>query len=188
MLLDVGFLVHHLDKVFLFAALLIFLKSILSLPPMLLVGYPLRVSILAAMSLAQIGEFSFRPTDIGIVDRFNSVAAEFDKIVEPLESVNIKPDGTVDERNEAEFAALREAEKRLYTACDKLFGGNMSEAFFGKMHPFSPINGHFYCENALSAVGAYISRQFDREVKKVNSRVERYTHGYRTGKHKGGKK
>ena len=42
-----------------FAALLIFLKSILSLPPMLLVGYPLRVSILAAMSLAQIGEFSF---------------------------------------------------------------------------------------------------------------------------------
>ena len=84
----------------------------------------------------QIGEFSFRPTDIGIVDRFNSVAAEFDKIVEPLESVNIKPDGTVDEQNEAEFAALREAEKRLYTA----------------------------------------------------SRVERYTHGYRTGKHKGGKK
>lgn len=46
----------------------------------------------------QIGEFSFRPTDIGIVDRFNSVAAEFDKIVEPLESVNIKPDGTVDEQ------------------------------------------------------------------------------------------
>ena len=59
MLLDVGFLVHHLDKVFLFAALLILLKSVLSLPPMLLVGYPLRVSILAAMSLAQIGEFSF---------------------------------------------------------------------------------------------------------------------------------
>lgn len=59
MLLDVDFLVHHLDKVFLFAALLILLKSVLSLPPMLLVGYPLRVSILAAMSLAQIGEFSF---------------------------------------------------------------------------------------------------------------------------------
>ncbi len=58
MLLDVDFLVHHLDKVFLFAALLILLKSVLSLPPMLLVGYPLRVSILAAMSLAQIGEFS----------------------------------------------------------------------------------------------------------------------------------
>ncbi len=59
MLLDVNFLITHLDKVFLFAALLILLKSILSVPPMLLVGYPIRVSILAAMSLAQIGEFSF---------------------------------------------------------------------------------------------------------------------------------
>lgn len=64
----------------------------------------------------------------------------------------------------------------------------MSEAFFGKSTRFPPSTVHFYCENALSAVGAYISRQFDREVKKVNSRVERYTHGYRTGKHKGGKK
>ena len=57
----------------------------------------------------------------------------------------------------------------------------------GKAPQWRPF-GHIDCENALSAVGAYISRQFDREVKKVNSRVERYTHGYRTGKHKGGKK
>nr|DAQ24262.1 MAG TPA: tail assembly chaperone [Caudoviricetes sp.] len=135
----------------------------------------------------EIGVFMFRPTDIGIVDRFNSMTAEFDKIVEPLENVNIRADGTVDEKNEAEFSALREAEQKLYAACDKLFGGNMSDAFFGKMHPFSPINGRFYCENALEAVGRYISRQFDREVKKVNVRVERYTHGYRTGKHKGSK-
>ena len=60
---------------------------------------------------------------------------------------------------------MKEAETRLYAACDKLFGGNMSEAFFGKMHPFSPVNGRFYCENALSAVGQYISKQFARETK-----------------------
>lgn len=138
----------------------------------------------------EIGVFFFRPTDIGIIDRFNDLTDDFDKITAPLESVNINPDGTVDEKNEAEFAALKEAESLLYAACDKLFGGNMSEAFFGQMHPFSPVNGHFYCENALQAVGNYISRQFAREVKKVNSRVDHYTHGYvsRTGKHKDGKK
>lgn len=137
----------------------------------------------------EIGVFYFRPTDIGIVDRFNSLADEFDKITAPLESVNIRPDGTVDEKNEAELAALKQAEQNLYAACDALFGGsNMSEAFFGKMHPFSPVNGRFYCENALEAVGAYISRQFAREAKKINARVERYTHGYRTGKHRNGKK
>jgi len=138
----------------------------------------------------EIGVFFFRPTDLGIIDRFNELADDFDKITAPLESVNIKPDGTVDEKNDAELAAMKEAEGLLYAACDKLFGGNMSEAFFGAMHPFSPINGHFYCENALQAVGSYISRQFAREVKKVNSRVDHYTHGYtaRTGKHKNGRK
>lgn len=136
----------------------------------------------------EIGVFVFRPTDIGILDRFDKVIGEFDKITEPLENVNIAPDGTVDEKNEAEMAAMKEAEKRLYDACNYLFGGNFAEAFFGKMHPFSPVKGRFYCENALNMVGRYISAQFDREVKQINSRVERYTHGYRTGKHKSGKK
>lgn len=136
----------------------------------------------------EIGVFYFRPTDIGIIDRYNKVAADFDKITAPLENVNINPDGTVDEKNEAEMAAMNEAEARLFEACDFLFGGNMSEAFFGKMHPFSPVSGRFYCENALDAVGKYISKQFDSEVTKINNRVNRYTHGYRTGKHKDGKK
>ena len=102
--------------------------------------------------------------------------------------MNINPDGSVDEKDEAEQAAMQEATKRLYDACNFLFDGNFAEAFFGSMHPFSPVNGRFYCENALDAVGKYISRQFDREVAKVNNRVSRYTHGYRTGKHKDGKK
>lgn len=136
----------------------------------------------------EIGVFYFRPTDVGMIDRYNKMAADFDNITAPLENVNINPDGSVDEKNEAEMAAMEEAVKRLYDACNYLFDGNFSEAFFGKMHPFSPVNGRFYCENALDAVGKYISRQFDREVTKVNNRVNRYTHGYRTGKHKDGKK
>ena len=140
---------------------------------------------------AVIGEFCFKPTDLGIVDRYNKAIADFDKITEPLEQVDINPDGTAD--GEDELSALREAEKRLYDACDYIFGGNMSEAFFGKMHPFSPVNGRFYCENAIEALGQYISRRFDREVGKVNSRVSKYTQGYKphgvkTGKHKDGKR
>ena len=136
----------------------------------------------------EIGVFYFQPTDIGIIDRYNKVIGEFDKITEPLENVNINSDGTAEGKEKAEQEALKEAEKRLYEACDYLFGGNFAEAFFGKMHPFSPVNGRFYCENALNAVGQYISRQFNREVSKVNARVQKYTHGIKTGKHKDGKK
>ena len=64
----------------------------------------------------------------------------------------------------------------------------MAEAFFGKMHAFSPVGGRFYCENALNAVGQFISRRFDAEIKQVSSRISKYTHGYKTGKHKDGSK
>jgi len=134
----------------------------------------------------ELGVFYFRPTDLGIIDRFNSMAGEIDKIIAPLENIDINPDGTADSNDETVLSAMREAEQHLYAACDKMFGGNMSEAFFGKMHPFSPIGGHFYCENALNAVGQYVSKQFDAEIKKVNARVSKYTHGVKTGKHKNG--
>ncbi|MBR4078225.1 MAG: hypothetical protein IKK17_06435 [Oscillospiraceae bacterium] len=140
----------------------------------------------------EVGVFYFRPTDVGMVDRYNEIAEKFDKITEPLEQVDINPDGTTD-GDDASMEAMREAENRLYEACDYLLGGNFSDAFFGKMKPFSPVNGRFYCEIAIDAVGQYISQQFDRETQKVNHRVLKYTQGYqphgkKTGKHKGGKK
>lgn len=135
----------------------------------------------------EIGVFYFRPTDMGMIDRYNQMIGSFNEITAPLEHINISPDGTADENNQAETEALHEAEERLYKACDFMFGGNMSEAFFGKMHPFSPVGGAFYCETAIEAVGRFIAAQFDRETEKIRKRVDRYTHGYRTGKHKDGK-
>lgn len=132
----------------------------------------------------EIGVFYFRPTDIGIIERYNKVANDFDKIVEPLKDIDVNPDGTTDENDELSLTAMKESEKLLYEACDYIFGGNMSDAFFGKMRPFSVVNGRFYAENALEAVGNYISKQFEKETKRINSRVNRYTQGYRHSKKK----
>ena len=126
----------------------------------------------------EIGVFYFHPTDIGIIQRYNEISNSFDEIVEPLTSVNIAPDGTVDGDDAVQVEALEEAEKRLYKAVNKLFGGDMASAFFGSMHPFSPVNGSFYCEKALEAVGKYISEQFEQETAKYSKRIEKYTKGY----------
>ena len=134
----------------------------------------------------EIGLFYFRPTDTGIIERYNEMVSTFDQIVEPLEHVSIKPDGTADGEETVDIEVLKTAEKRLFEACDYMFGGNMSEAFFGKMHPFSPVNGAFYCESALEAVGKFISAQYEQETKKISKRVNRYTQGY-AGKRRPGK-
>ncbi len=130
----------------------------------------------------EIGVFYFHPTDVGIISRYNERMAKFDEIVAPLESVNINSDGTADENDMAAVEALAEAEKRLYEACDYIFGGNMSEAFFGKMHPFSPVGGIFYCETALEKVGAFISAQFEQETAKISTRMKKYVNKYGKGK------
>ena len=113
----------------------------------------------------EIGVFRFRPTDFGIVKRYNETVARLSEIVEPLE-------------NDDSDEAFEKAKKALYEACDYIFGGNMSEAFFGRVSPFSPVNGRFYCEQALEVVGDYIGKQFDAEVKKIRKRVSKYVSKY----------
>lgn len=127
-----------------------------------------------------IGEFYFRPTDIGIIKRYNDMVPKLDEVTALLEKVGINPSG--EGVTEDDEATLEEAENRLYEICDEMFGGDMSKAFFGKMNPFSPVNGAFYCEQVLESVGRFIGAQFAEEVKKINKRVNKYTGSYKKGK------
>jgi hypothetical protein len=133
----------------------------------------------------EIGVFYFRPTDIGIIDRYNKMVGRFDEVTAPLENISLTADGTTDEMaTEEEIHALHESEQRLYDLLNEMFNANMAEAFFGQMHPFSPINGRFYCENAIEAVGAFISKQFEMETERMNRKVNKYTKGYQKGSKK----
>ena len=123
----------------------------------------------------EIGVFYFNPTDIGIVQRYNKLAKSFDAITEPLEALDGADNADSEEFTAQQMEALEEAEKRLYEAVNELFGGDFAGAFFGKVNPFSPVNGSFYCEEALRAVGAFISQQFDAETSKFAERVSKYT-------------
>lgn len=134
----------------------------------------------------EIGVFYFNPTDVGIVKRFKEVANQFGTVAEPLANIDINPDGTTNGENESE--ALEKAEAKMFELVNYLFGGDCASAFFGKMNPFSPVNGKFYAENVLNAVAQYVSKKMEVETERINTRVDKYTHGYRTGKHKDGRK
>ena len=124
----------------------------------------------------EIGVFCFRPTDVGIIDRYNRMVERFEEVTEPLQNVSLSDTGEI---SEEETAAMREAKDRLYTLLNEMFGGNMAEAFFGTMHPFSPVDGSFYCEKAIKAVGDFIAKQFEEETERMNKRVAKYTAKYR---------
>ena len=123
----------------------------------------------------EIGAFRFHPTDIGIIDRYNRMAEQFDAITEPLEGLNLAEDGNADLTAPEVTSALGEAERRLYEAVNGLFGSDgAAAAFFGTMHPFSPVSGEFYATQVLEKVGAFIGAQFDTETKAMSKKARRY--------------
>ena len=132
----------------------------------------------------QIGEFRFNPTDINIVNRYNEIAGKFEEVVKPLANAGI--DGNGEGTDDESIMLLNEAEDRMIELMDYLLGSDSKDAFFKKVHAFSPSGGQFYCEKVFEAVGAYITKKFNKEIAATSARLEKHTHGYRTGKHKKG--
>ncbi|MBQ3304014.1 MAG: hypothetical protein IJH03_05665 [Clostridia bacterium] len=133
-----------------------------------------RVPILN-MDGEEIGAFRFHPTDIGIIDRYNRMAEQFDAITEPLDGLTVPENGEMDVTDPKLTAALGEAQGRLYEAVNKLFASDgAAEAIFGAMHPFSPVNGEFYATQVLQKVGAFIGAQFDTETKAMSKKAKKY--------------
>lgn len=66
MLLNVGFLFQHLGTIALIALGILLLKSIIACFTTVLLGFPLRTSILVGLALSQVGEFSFILSRTGV--------------------------------------------------------------------------------------------------------------------------
>ena len=123
----------------------------------------------------EIGAFTFRPTDVGIVARFNAMAEGFDAITEPLDAIADDGDGEIDLSDPKNAEALDEATRRLYDAVNGLLNSDgAAAAFFGRMNPFSPVDGEFYCVSVLQALGAFIGEQFKRETAKLSAKAKAY--------------
>ena len=124
----------------------------------------------------EIGAFTFHPTDLGIIKRYNDLTDRADAIFEPLAQMSAElGDKDVDISDPRYAQALDEAGKRLYEAVNALFGSDdAAQAFFGRMDPFSPVGGAFYCAQVLDAVGAFIGAQFEQETARFSENAKKY--------------
>ena len=123
----------------------------------------------------EIGAFRFRPTDLGIVTRFNRLADQLDAITEPLDALELDEKGEADITDPKLVEALAEANRRLYAAVNALFDSeDAAQAFFGRMDPFSPVGGELYMTQVLQKVGAFISAQFNAETKALSKKAKKY--------------
>jgi monovalent cation:H+ antiporter-2, CPA2 family len=59
MMLNLEYFSQHFVSIIVITALFVIIKSLLTLPAVLVQGYPLRAAIITSLSLAQVGEFAF---------------------------------------------------------------------------------------------------------------------------------
>ena len=133
----------------------------------------------------QIGTLRYNPTDFNMVNRFMEVEDKFSKILAPVANANINANGKGDDDDS--LAILNTASDQLIELLDYVLASDSRRAFFAVTNPFSPSNGVFYCEAVIEQLGNFISKVFGTEMKKVNTRIAKQTHGYRSGKHAKGR-
>lgn len=123
-----------------------------------------------------LGTFSFNPSDVNIVYRY-------DEVVKDLEKLDISFEKADDKTGKTEEEVIAENLKRLdsvvYEKINYLLGEDVAESFFSIMGPFSPLpNGKYFIETVMGAIGQAIKSETGARVKKMNSKIRRHTQKY----------
>lgn len=113
----------------------------------------------------EFGTFTFNPSDTDIVKRYEKVIGRLEKleIPEPKDGEN----------------PFEEVDKVIYEQIDYLLNGNVAEAFFSIMGPFSPLaSGRFFIESVLDAIGQAIQNETGERVEKIAGKIKKHTSKY----------
>lgn len=120
----------------------------------------------------KICDIYIRPADIAILDRYQALMRDFDKIVAPLQGLNINADGTASFDND--WKILKEVEEQVKRKIDELFDMEEADAIFATRNPFSSVGGEFFCFRVLKALAAVITDAVERETKASQKRMSKY--------------
>lgn len=120
----------------------------------------------------EICKIYFRPGDLSIIDRYNSMMKGFDQMIEPLKNLSLNNDGTA--TFEKDWQVLKQVEEDLKDKINKLFGMQDADKLFENRSPFSAVNGEFYCTHVLNALIAVVNAAIEDEAKLSKKRMAKY--------------
>lgn len=123
-----------------------------------------------------LGTFSFNPSDVNIVYRYNEVLKDLEKLDICFENVD-EQTGRTEEEVIAEN--LKKLDSVVYEKINYLLGEDVAESFFSIMGPFSPLSsGKYFIESVMEAIAQAIRKETGVRVKKMNSKIQRHTQKY----------
>lgn len=121
----------------------------------------------------EICKLHVRTGDIGIIDRYNGLLKDFDKIIEPISKVNMKSDGT--SSFEEDWEIIKSVEKELIDRLNIMFDTQDISKLFETRNAFSTIDGTFYVEKVIEMLGNVVSEAIAKETERTQQRISKYT-------------
>ncbi len=111
---------------------------------------------------------SFHASDIAIIHRYDEVVTYLNKL-----------DTSTLQTAENASEELARIENELAEQLDKMFNANISEPIYSVMSPFTPLSsGKLYIEEIIEKIGGLIEAETGARLKKVQSRMNKYTAKY----------
>lgn len=111
---------------------------------------------------------SFHASDIAIIHRYDEVVTYLNKL-----------DTSTLQTAENTSEELTRIENELAEQLDKMFNANISEPIYSVMSPFTPLSsGKLYIEEIIEKIGGLIEAETGARLKKVQSRMSKYTAKY----------
>lgn len=115
-----------------------------------------------------LAEFTFRPSDTNIINRYEEVKDFFKELDEADEKADVK-----------------EYEQKFIEQMNYLVNAETGNTFFSIMGPFSPMpDGSLFCEVCLNAVVDVINAEFDTRLEKTKSHMNKYLQKYQTSQNR----
>lgn len=114
----------------------------------------------------------FRPGDISLADRYQTMRESFGEIVKPLADIDIAADGTAE--SDAGIEAIRKADAAFREKLQELLDSDDMGEVFKQRNPFSSVGGRFFCEVVLDALGGIIGDVMAEEAEASRKRTAKY--------------
>ena len=112
------------------------------------------------------GQISFNPSDLGFYDRSTQFYDDMQTMIDSIEN----DDSIVG------MEKVSAADKMMKEKLNQLFDDeNASKVVFGNQNCFNTLNGVSFVERFLNAFMPIIKKEFEKEQKNSQKRVEKYT-------------
>lgn len=112
------------------------------------------------------GQISFNPSDLGFYDRATQFYDDMQTMIDSIEN----DDSIVG------MEKVSAADKMMKEKLNQLFDDeNASKVVFGNQNCFNTLNGVSFVERFINAFMPIIKKEFEKEQKSSQKRVEKYT-------------